>query len=477
MKKLVMTTMALSVFCGYSHAEHLQPRNASNLTVGTLPNERVDDSSITQRGSTPLLVDGLSVIRASNTRFADFSTDTLRTDLAAIGVDTGTIRIDLAATGVATGTIRTDLDKKVTLVVGPRGAIGVNTTVENLTQWNIVLASAGLGNPFSSTATATIYFTSGSYPLSGSTWPAGLTAIFDSTAVIVQNGAANSQLACVYGHLVNPNFDFSNKAFTVPQVFVGSNAWIENPTTYGGGNAPSGPTALKWASQFFIGVDDSSKLIVNAKITGITAKDARAVGGVVSYGDAAAFATHRTSSCYVSFKELNASKEAAATHTMFGVFKSTNLVIDVGKWRGLGSNGIIINDGSVGTRIQNFEMEIVRSGWDVGIIGFQDSGVTLDVGTATHIMNGRFIVSDNSPGGASTLIGTAPSTQFVHALNIINVTATATNPEADITFITLSAKSKNAVILNSISSNIGTGLSDSGIGTVKTGLYKDGVAQ
>ena len=145
MKKIPIVAILMMMCVSPLFAVHTILRNASNLTSGILPNERVDDSSITQRGSTPLLVDGTDVVRsshifggfsgivgfetvfptntqrgafllngfgglrASHTIFTDFSTGVIRTDLALTGVATGTLRVDLALTGVATGTLRTDL--------------------------------------------------------------------------------------------------------------------------------------------------------------------------------------------------------------------------------------------------------------------------------------------------------------------------------------------------------------------------------
>lgn len=72
MKKIPIVAILMMMCVSPLFAVHTILRNASNLTSGILPNERVDDSSITQRGSTPLLVDGTDVVRSSHI-FGGFS--------------------------------------------------------------------------------------------------------------------------------------------------------------------------------------------------------------------------------------------------------------------------------------------------------------------------------------------------------------------------------------------------------------------
>ena len=426
----VLLALAVILMGSSVEATHLFRNNASNINAGTLdpdrlpnplPNDKIDSSSVTKYGPS-----------------------------------------------IPADKINGAWDD-CTVVIGTSGATNVDYTVSSLSDWNNLLSGLGMrGLTTSATAQASVCAKDGVYPINGSAIvPAGMKLIGISSAVFTDVGTANTELINVFGTVTGMKFDIGGLAFIGAKIRISSGAYFDNNEVYGAWNQAGG-----FNGNALVYVDRA----INARISRLRLKDPKAVGGGTRYGEAGGLVVNQSSGVWIQIDEFIGGGQTAASSSNIGIIKSSNVHIVNSQLRPTGGNVIVIQDGSVNTTIENTRIDVIGGPGDQGVIVVGiDDGNTSSVSSVTVINNVHMTAGLNGSSRFIAVRGTSAGKRTFGLL--INNTTAKGAPGSTDTFIGLGTGSFNTIILNSASYGMPTCLSDSGTGTVKGQLYKDGVLQ
>src|SRR3990167_6624980 len=212
-------------------------RDASTLTRGTIPDARLDPSSVTLQGNAFNISTLVSSVAAmgTSTMTLGFGIQSFRDQGTALtggnvtSVDCVGKGVDCTQSGSSVPvTITASITKTYELVVGTPGAIGVDAYVSSLETWNSILSSVGArGLIFQTTVYASIFMKNGVYQIQGATIPQNVTVICGSSVVWKATNGAQG-IARIYGKVNGMKFDLGGIAFKSRMVWVSSFARLSN---------------------------------------------------------------------------------------------------------------------------------------------------------------------------------------------------------------------------------------------------------
>ena len=461
--------------------------DASNITRGTLDPRRVSPTTFTMLGS-----DFLNAVQGStaaqNSSFAAFgatvttfinlllTTDaTVAQRIDGLQTTVSTISDVLAELVIAT-TALDNLPDPVRLykvVVGTTGTPGIDAIVTNTNQFNLVLASVGaMGITDASTSPAQIYFRDGIYSLTGTTVPKGIEIIGGSSSVWIDGGATTAQLLNLYGKVKSIKFDLAGLTFAAPKIQLRSYSILEDCEFYGA-NAASNVIGSN-----VIHIKNAQ----GVKGTKLVIKDASSgSAGTVNYGVASPLYVTNSSTVSLQFDLWDARNIASGGDRAMGaVVVSTNILIYDSKITNLIQDGIFFYGGTVNSGVRNSDFHTQNFVGSRGVLIFSQNDTTLKHGVSSSCFsdsNRFFLVGAGSNVQIIDIAGTGGIQPTSYSTRIIGNTAVASGAVADPAFIIVAAGAFNTEVINNSSFGLDTFLTDTGKGTVKSGNFKDGIAQ
>src|SRR3990167_385412 len=362
MKKIVLTVF-LS-FLTFPIEAHTILGNASNLTKGTIPTDRIGDGTITPNKLASSVHQGTSTVEN------DFRNYTATADVKIanlIGSKIPTIHIASNAANLGTADVLSDF---------------TTGFVQALT----LLKAAGLTH--STTGQGTIVFHEGIYRISGATIPAGVTVfcVPGSSVVFTVDETASSSgtIFVIYGTLDGGFIDMSNRPFKGELLKLQSNGTLKNIVSYGNG----GMETIASGNTSIISVRNSThNFITNIRIRDCLAENS----GVLNAGSGGALIIHN--STFVHVRQLNISSMSfiQTGDGTIGIYKSNDVRIEDCMFEKVGGAFIAVEGGNLGLNISRNSFYITQGVNANGIIVILPAITgTGDISTGTVISNNSF---------------------------------------------------------------------------------------
>lgn len=403
---------------GYVQASHLQGLNASNLSLGVVPNARIDCASVTCFGSNiPNFALPDSIVRTFEVTIATTS--------------------DLYGADIV-GNNNTTIESAIARLNSTGKTLNSNGTVGNIFLYP---GSYFMNDPVTIPSNITLKCIEGS-----------------STSLVATNPA--KQLVINFGTIDGCVLDGAGVPFSVRLVDQKTNGKIQNVKFVGMRNQSNGT-----AGSAILGIADSSYTVTR----NVEFVDPRYIPGVSVVADNAAILVLRSSyniidGVYVS--TIHPPVGAGDNNPGFmGILQSANNKFTNFRFQNAGYQLIDIQGGSFGNEISNSFFRItepqVGSG-PTGIINFWPSN-GMPISSGNVIMNNTFEIKDNRPGSIITLeLGTVGSSGTIINGNRC-YSIPAVSPK---TFILISgtAGAFATAILNNIASGL-TFITDTGKNT------------
>lgn len=233
----------------------------SNLLVWTTTaTTRIDQHQVSLSTIASLLSNGALAVYSAGA--AQGNATTINFTNAVSATCSGSTCTATVAAAAAASSIRSFTG----IVVSTPGTPGADTTITSSQAFMLTLASFNAaGLTLSTTGFGTFYFTNGLYPIGGSTIPAGIAIVCESS-VNFQTADSSGTMLTNYGTLGDPrgspcNIDAGGMAFTGHMLDLKTNS-VTNVNLIGGQNQATPGTGLTlWpGTRNFVNVDNSTNV-------------------------------------------------------------------------------------------------------------------------------------------------------------------------------------------------------------------------
>ena len=358
-----------------------------------------------------------------------------------------------------------------TLIVGSQGATNVDVFVTNAVNFRHAQSSVGVnGLNYSSTATATMFFKNGTYPIGGSTIPAGLTIICsDSVTFVASDVTGQQQMINNYGKILGPcGFSGGGLPIATKWIAARSNSVMDgfkvfNATGQARTETGSGDTA--GACLFCLDGTTNS-------FTRGTFEDFNIVAIVTRQGDQATFKIKHSSDNEIIVNIGTHSYDGGSTRngSFFYLQNTGRTLIHDGYARGMSTQLFEFERGISDIQVYRYQISYATFP-SLGIFNFND-GMTNDgpyhsTGTMLFAYNDIEINGD----AAKSVFNVANAGGVWAGVRIKGNTAhgSVSNSASQWTFATLTAGAKGWVLQQNNVTSFLTFISDSGTATLYTG--------
>lgn len=459
--KWIQTLIILFLCVPQAFATHRARLNASNLTQGTVPNERLSADSVTLKGN-------FMDLRPSS---ATYQGNSIIISTVAGGLQTLYDRFQsFISTGAEDGQGGDGFTQKsFDLTMATVGVTGVDIASGNIDGWIDALARVGAGGLTESTSLQfTIGLKSGIYDFTGATNPYGIHMYCQpgSSTVLRWDGSQMPWFIRNHGKISNCLIDGANRPWNAyPFISMRSSSALDNVKIYGAGNFTrnTGTTLIRIQ-------DVMNTRIYDLSVDSYAAQTDTTQGGLLE--------VIRSSDTFVHFKDVrngdtraNADKHIYISHSARGMI--TGETFDPGGGIHVFFSETVTPSRTRDFKISGFKNWVFGSGGKTGsyIVFGQGSGGGAALSTGTEI-------SDNH-----VLIRTTPAT---YAFSFPNNIAGGTGlnfvrnhithfGSAATTILNIGSQFDNC----NVSDNFvwGSGavwLSDAGVSTDGTGNYTNG---
>lgn len=346
------------------------------------------------------------------------------------------------------------------IVVGTAGAVGVDAYVTNVNQFNLILGSfAARGLTTSTTVQGKIYFREGTYDMTGTTVPRGIKLYAIGSSVTFILNATDKELIYNYGEIGTSQHPFTLSGNGLAFRGYGTISIKSNSKTYaiitGGQGIPNGVSNVN-----FILVEDSTNAV-----GAIDFQQTRSVTNGNLIGLVNNFLMRNSSFCVFDLKVASFSQAAVSGVGVNGYFYFVNGFFNKVKFDAdMSCIGFIGISGSAGAgnqflgKIRNAPNQTALPGVGWGIIS---SDLNLGAVSSGTIFNIDFLLEGN---GANVIC-----MYLQHVIkNASVIGGSFRGTVAGNTYIGIVAQTGifKANIQNVTMTNIGTGVSDLGNGTI-----------
>ena len=448
----VIWSLASLLWFNPVYGEHLQIRNASNLTAGTLPNERLDKSSATMQGNVFNQADRLLRLDGSGNVNLPGATFT-----GSVFSGNGS-----ALTGITfTGTRQKAYD----IVIGTLGATSADVDIASNTEDGIMEAVNRIAGSVNATiGHGIIGIKSGLYTIKNATIPYGMTVVALGS-VTWQAERTDVPMFTNYGRVSGINYDFKSDSMTMTNKVISlkSNSRLENFQIF---RSSSLSDTLGSGKKCQVCVEQSSNVVIQGKIWNITNTLAK-----------------NGASIYISSSQKVDMKIDIATYTqqnvencVFLLENSTDIAIHDSIFDSAGGRFIALEGPGKNYFIERnyFRFNNAAAGSNAGLLSMDPRfwGATVPndgvmISTAILVANNRIEVA--STGAGRIVVAGGP----VHGLTLLSNFVYGSLPDTTYTgtFFLITGTSVRGVrcIGNNIISGTNSYIVDNGQGTNCTG--------